>query len=114
MFSPSCAGLEAGDGFEHQLRDVDDLDAFALRLASWRAVTPSVSMTRQNGQPVAIFFGLVAERFVDAVDVDALADVLFHPHASTTGTTAHGPFAVTRHFVRAWSPRRPSAHAGAS
>ena len=58
-----------------------------------RAVTPSVSMTRQNGQPVATFLtscgGLQhAECPVDTVDVDALADLLLHPHAGTAGAAA--------------------------
>src|SRR5690606_12779844 len=50
--------------------------------------------------------GIRGERFVDTVDVDALTDLLLHPHAGTTGTTAHGPLAVTRHLDELRARRR--------
>src|SRR5690606_33275089 len=42
--------------------------------------------------------GRGGQRLVHAVDVDALAELLLHPHARATGATAHGPFAVAGHL----------------
>src|SRR5690606_8576601 len=99
-------GLTAGllavlaplDRRQQQLGHVDHLD----RLGSGLLVLP-------GGEPVGEHHAAEraagrdlrrrgAERLVDALQVDALADALFHPHPGTTGTAAHRPVGVPRHL----------------
>jgi len=62
--------------------------AFGTSLAAATSSTPSVIITRQKGQPVAIFEAPLSQRLLDTLVVDALADVLFHPHPRTAGAAA--------------------------
>jgi len=70
-----------------------------------------VIITRQKGQPVAIFERRV-QRLLDTLVVDALADVLFHPHPRTAGAAATGPVGVARHLGEL--PRTHRSATGAS
>ena len=62
------------------------------------AVRPSSSITRQNGQPTAIWSAPVADGLAGAVLVDPLADPLLHPHAGAAGAAAEGPFGGPLHL----------------
>ena len=96
--------VAALDRFEQHLSDVDDLDLvleFGARGAGGDAVGEHDATERAAGGDLLDLLrgGLQhAECLVDTVDVDALADLLLHPHAGTAGAAAHGPFAVSRHL----------------
>ncbi|CAB4932390.1 unannotated protein [freshwater metagenome] len=55
-FSPSCFGSRRVMELS-SICETSMTSTFSLVPPSWLAVTPSFSMTRQNGQPVAIFDG---------------------------------------------------------
>ena len=71
--------------------------ALGTSLVAATSSTPSVIITRQNGQPVAIVERGV-HRLFGALGVDALADVLFHPHPRAAGAAAQATVGVARHL----------------
>ena len=95
---PSGPGRAARDRGEQELGDVEDLHARCPAASLCRWVRPSESMTRQNGQPVAIFVRAGAQRLVDALQVDPLADLLLHPHPRAAGAAAERAVGVPRHL----------------
>jgi hypothetical protein len=44
------------------------------------------------------FFCPSINSFIDAVEVDASTNLLFHPHAPTTATAAERTFFIARHL----------------
>ena len=87
------------DGFEKHLRDVDDLD-LALFLGAVglcrRAVGEHDAAERAARRDL---LRIGRQCLVDTVDVDALADGLFHPHARAAGAAAHRALPVAGHLA---------------
>ena len=79
------------------------------RPSACSAVRPSESITRQNGQPTAIWSAPVRDRLLGAVDVDPLADVLLHPHPGAAGAAAEGAFGATAPSRRTTPRAAPAA-----
>ena len=107
---PALASLEAAAarlaaGFDSPLIEASSICATSRTSTSsraspllWAAVSPSESITRQNGQPTAIWSAPVRDGFLRAGLVDPGADGLLHPHAGAAGAAAEGPLGVARHL----------------
>ena len=78
----------------------------------WRCTRPSVSITRQNGQPGDDRLGLGRQGLVHALQVDALADLLLHPHPRAAGAAAQGPVRVAGHLGQRGARSRPTSSRG--
>src|SRR5699024_4569634 len=89
-------GQAAAHALEQHLGHVEHVDVLALLLLGGHAVGHHHAAERAAGDDL---LGAGGQGLVDALHVDALADLLLHPHAGTAGTTAQGALAVTRHLL---------------
>ena len=62
------------------------------------AVRPSESITRQNGQPTAIWSAPVPTASAVRFSLIRVADGLLHPHPRAAGAAAEGPLGVALHL----------------
>src|SRR5699024_10606313 len=87
------------DGLAEHLGDIQNLGALALVLDVCLTVVHTVvdhRLTERAANRDGVRAG--GQRLVRAVQVDAGTEVLLHPHAGTTSTTAEAGVAVARHL----------------